>query len=85
MSEDLAKIRIVVPKGCLNKNLSIDAFDSHTRDLAYQTFIYVDGKPLLCRSFKTKQCGGETVLVLEVRPNCFEIVEKTEINPPDAV
>jgi len=74
--QETAKIKIIVPKGCTRESLSIDALDKHTRDLAYSTFIYVDGKPLLCRSFKTKMTGGERIVILEVREECFEIVEE---------
>jgi hypothetical protein len=74
MSEK-AKIKIVVPKGCKKDNLSIDALDSNTRDLAYKTFLFVDGKQLLARSFKVKEVKGEKVCVIEVMADCFEIVE----------
>lgn len=75
MSKELAKIKIVVPKGCTKTNLSVDALDKHTRDLAYSTFIYVDDKPLLCRSLKLAEKNGEKVVFLEVLADCFEIVE----------
>lgn len=74
MSEK-AKIKVVVPKGCKKESLSVDALDSNTRDLAWKTFIYVDGKQLLCRGFKIKEVKGEKVMVLEVMKECFEIVE----------
>jgi hypothetical protein len=70
MSET-AKITVTLPKGCTRTKLGVDALDKITRDLAYATHIYVDGKLLLCRSFEVK----DGHLLLKVMPECFEIVE----------
>ena len=80
MSEQTAKIKVVIPKGAKGKNLSVDALDSRTRELAWKTFIYADGAPLLCRSFKTierktEEGKIEKLLVLEIREDSWEIVE----------
>lgn len=67
---DLARIVVKLPKGCDKKSLSINALDTHTRTLALNTFLYVDGKPLLCNALKFNSNG---TLMLEVKPECFEI------------
>ena len=73
---DLAKITIKVPPGCDRTSLSFDALDSVSRDLARRTFIWVDGKQLLCRSFATKtRPDGSQVVMLEVMQECVEIVQ----------
>jgi hypothetical protein len=74
---DFAKIRVELPKGCNRKDLSIHAMDRRSRELAYDTFIYVDGKQLLCTGLKVDEdSSGGTILNLTVKPECFEIVEK---------
>ncbi len=70
-----AKIKIVVPKGCTKQSLNFYALSSHERDLARNTFIYADGRQLLCNSFKVTERNGEKVVVLEIKEECFEIVE----------
>ncbi len=61
----LAKISIRVPVGCAKTALNFDALDRITRDLARQTFVFVDGKQLLCRSFAVKtKPDGKKVNVL---------------------
>ena len=70
---DTAKITVVLPKGCTKTKLSVDALDKITRDLAYATHIYSDGKLLLCRSLELK----DGHLYLKVMPECFEIVEES--------
>jgi hypothetical protein len=68
---ETAKVIVRLPKGCKKTALSVDALDSATRDLAWQTTIEVDGKLLLCRSFKQK----DDKLMLEIMAECFEIIE----------
>jgi hypothetical protein len=75
----LAKIRIHVPPGCKRKNLSISALDRVTRELAWGTTVEIDGKTLLCRSFKTVDIEGSEFLVLEIGPECYEFLEKVEV------
>jgi len=72
-----AVIKIERPDGCDKTNLSIHALDKHTRDLAWQTFLYVEDSeeypsPLLCESIKLNEKGN---LLIEVRPECFEFVD----------
>ena len=75
-NDPLAKITIKVPHGCTKTALSFDALDKMSRDLARQTFIFADGKQLLCRSFAVRmKPSGEKVVMLEVMQDCFEIVE----------
>lgn len=71
-----AKIRIHVPPGCQRRNLSIEALDKRTRELAYGTTIEINGLPLYCLSFKTRPHGAGEILVLEVAPTCYEFIEK---------
>jgi F420-0:gamma-glutamyl ligase len=80
---DFAKIRVQLPKGCNRKALSIHSLDRRSRELAYQTFIFVDGKQLLCTSFKLVDLAEGQVLQLTVAPECFEIVETEEPRTPD--
>ena len=72
---DFAKIRVQLPKGCNRKALSIHSLDRRSRELAFETFIYVDGKQLLCTSFKLVDLDKGQVPQLTVAPECFEIVE----------
>ncbi len=77
---NLAKITVRVPKGCTKTALSFDALDSLTRDLARRTFVFVDGRQLLCRSFSVKtKPDGRKVMMLEVMDECFEIVEGEDV------
>jgi hypothetical protein len=66
---DLAKVTIYRPEGCTLKSLSINGLSKLERDLAYGTQIMVDGKVLLCSSFKLAKAG---TLILEVN-SPFEI------------
>ncbi|MBX7053944.1 MAG: hypothetical protein K1X36_03235 [Pyrinomonadaceae bacterium] len=68
---EMTKVTITLPKGCTRDTLSVNALDSKTRELAYQTLITVDGKILPCSGFKAK--GG--ALHLEVQEGFFEIAE----------
>lgn len=65
---------VQLPDNCKKNNLSVDALDSYTRELAAKTFVTVDGKPLLCRAVKFVEQGGESCLQLTIRPECFESV-----------
>jgi len=67
-------IAVQLPDNCKKNNLSIDALDSYTRELAAKTFVSVDGQPLLCRAVKFIDQGGEACLQITVRPKCFEVV-----------
>ncbi|MBK9528235.1 MAG: hypothetical protein IPO41_07925 [Acidobacteria bacterium] len=49
----------------------MNALDTKTRELAYQTLITVDGKILPCTGFKVK----DGALHLEVQQGFFEIAE----------
>ncbi|MBP9110038.1 MAG: hypothetical protein KBF83_10825 [Pyrinomonadaceae bacterium] len=49
----------------------MNALDTKTRELAYQTLITVDGKILPCTGFKVK----DGTLHLEVQQGFFEIAE----------
>lgn len=71
----VAQIKILVPKGCKKTALSVHALDSHSRDLAYDTHIFVGNRRLLCESFKVLDNGN---CLVEVRPECFEIQEDVE-------
>lgn len=72
----LAHVTIKVPKGCTKTALNFDALDKMTRDLARQTFVFVDGRQLLCRSFAVRtKPDGKKVVTLEVMEECFEIKE----------
>lgn len=64
------KVVIRLPSGCSRSALSVNALDSKTRDLAYQTLITVDGKILPCTGFSVK--NGR--LILEVQEEFFELV-----------
>ena len=75
-NNELAKITVRVPAGCKKNALSFDALDSLTRDLARQTFVFSEGKQLLCRSFSVRtRPDGRKVMLLEVMEECFEVVE----------
>lgn len=69
---ELATVKVSVPSNCKKTNLSIDTLDSYTREVANQTFVFADGKPLLCRSLKVVEQGGEKCLQVTIRPDCFE-------------
>jgi len=69
-----ATINIQFPDRCSRTNLSIDALDSHSRNLAAKTFLSVDGKLLLCRAIKFVTQGGEDCVQITVRPESFEVV-----------
>ncbi len=72
----LAKVSIRVPRGCTKTALNFDALDKLTRDLARQTFVFVDGRQLLCRSFAVRtKPDGKKVVMLEIMEDCFEISE----------
>lgn len=64
------KVVITLPAGCNRTSLNVNALDSTTRNLAYQTLITVNGKILPCSSFSVK--NGR--LILEVQEDYFEIV-----------
>ena len=68
---EMTKVRITMPMGCDRDALSVNALDSVTRELAYQTLITVNGKILPCTGFRLKNGG----LTLEVQEGFFEIVE----------
>ena len=68
---ETTKVVITVPKGCGRDGLSVNALDTVTRELAYQTLITVEGKILPCTGFKLKNGG----LMLEVQEGFFEIAE----------
>lgn len=81
--KSVAKITIRVPKGCKKTALSVDALDTLTSNLAWDTFIYADGTPLLCRSFKVvEKSNGRKVVMLEIMEECFEIVEQATKKTP---
>lgn len=67
---ETTKVVITLPSGCNRTALSVNALDSVTRELAYQTLITVDGKILPCSSFSIK--NGR--LVMEVQEDFFELV-----------
>lgn len=67
---ETTKVVITLPAGCNRTALSVNALDSTTRELAYQTLITVDGKILPCSSFSIK--NGR--LILEVQEDFFELV-----------
>lgn len=70
-------VTIRVPAGCTKTALNFDALDKMTRDLARGTFMFVDGKQLLCRSFAVRtKPDGKKVVMLEVMEECFEIIEE---------
>lgn len=76
----LAMVTIRVPKGGTKTALNFNALDKVTRDLARETFMFVDGKQLLCRSFAVRtKPDGKSVVMLEIKQECFEITE-TETN-----
>lgn len=77
---DLAKIVIQIPVGCTRRSLSMNALDERGRQLARQTFIFVDGKQLLCTAFRVEVPKGssEKVLQLTVATDCFEIYESAD-------
>ena len=68
---EMTKVTITLPKGCTRDALSVNALDSKTRDLAYQTLITVDEKILPCTGFRVK----DGALHLEVQQGFFEIAE----------
>jgi hypothetical protein len=68
---EMTKVAITLPKGCQRDTLSVNALDSKTRELAYQTLITVEGKILPCTGFKVKNGA----LHLEVQQGFFEIAE----------
>ena len=69
---ETAMVKVSVPANCKKSNLSVDALDSYTREAANKTYIFVDVKPLLCRSLKIVEQGGERCLQITIRPECFE-------------
>jgi hypothetical protein len=70
---DQAHVTVTVPKHYIRTELNIKSLDSHTRKLAQETFITVDGKMLSCYSFKVLDNG---CLSLEVTPDAFSLVQK---------
>lgn len=66
---ETTKVVITMPAGCKRTALSVNALDSKTRDLAYQTLITVDGKILPCVSFSVK--NGR--LTLEIQEEFFDL------------
>lgn len=71
-----AIVRVNLPAGCKKRELSVDALDRVTRELALKTQIEVDGKPLYCRSIKLVDSGNEPCLQIVVRPGSFELRER---------
>lgn len=72
MPEEHAQIVIQRPKGCDKTSLSINALDARTRELAFETYVRVDGKMIPCESLAVKKnAAGRTVLVLEVQDGYF--------------
>jgi hypothetical protein len=71
--KETVSVLVELPAGCKRTNLSIRALDQHTRDLAYQTFVMVEGKMLPCVGIKLLENG---VLRLDVQPGFFEIKER---------
>lgn len=69
-----AKVTVTVPTRCKRTALSINALDSHTRNMARATQITVNGAILSCASFKLTEKG---TLILEVI-DAFEIVEASK-------
>ena len=67
--KDLATVSIARPENCKKEALSLRALDSNTRNLALQTLITVNGKPLPCLGFRVMDDG---VLRLEVHPEYFQ-------------
>ena len=59
------------PNGCNKTALSLDALDAHTRELARNTYLTVNGKMLSCASFKVLENGRMQV---EVMPEAFELI-----------
>ncbi|HLA95865.1 MAG TPA: hypothetical protein VK612_09105 [Pyrinomonadaceae bacterium] len=68
---ETTKVTITLPKGCTRTALSINALDSTTRDLAYQTLITVNNKILPCTAFSIKNGN----LILEILPDFFKLIE----------
>ncbi|MBK8468135.1 MAG: hypothetical protein IPL32_20370 [Chloracidobacterium sp.] len=70
-----ATVTVILPRNCKRTNLSVDALDSNTRDLALKTNILIDGDILLCRSMKVVSQGGEECLQITVRQGSFKFAE----------
>jgi hypothetical protein len=69
--EQLAKVTIETPTD--RDALAFNALDRHSREMARETWVRVDGKILPCMSFKVAPNGN---LILEVMRDHFEIVRK---------
>jgi hypothetical protein len=73
MAEDiLTKVIIKTPKGFTRNALAYGALDSHSRELAKDTWVTVEGKILPCMSFRVKENGN---LLLEVCQPFFELTD----------
>ncbi|CAN5539271.1 hypothetical protein BH10ACI2_BH10ACI2_04870 [soil metagenome] len=68
---EMTRVTVTLPTGCKRDALSVNALDSKSRELAYQTLITVDGKILPCSGFKVKNGA----LHLEVQQGFFDIAE----------
>lgn len=75
-------VRVIVPKDCKKRNISIDALDRYTREIAEQTWVTIDDKPLLCRGLKVVEQGGEECLQLVIRAGSFEFVSESTNDAP---
>ena len=69
--KEWSKMTVTMPKGCKRDSLSLVALDRHTRNLAAQTHISVDGKNLPCLGFQLLDSG---VLRVDVHPEAVEII-----------
>lgn len=69
-------VTVDLPKGCKKTNLSIDALDSYTRELALKTTVSVGGRPVFCRAIKLVDAGNEQCLQITLRPGSFELKQE---------
>jgi hypothetical protein len=77
--ENLTYAIVFMPKNCTSRNLSVNALDSRSRELAWQTIVTVEGKILPCISAKEKtDAAGRRTLVLEVEPGYYAFQEMPE-------
>lgn len=70
---------VLHPKGCNRRSLGIEALDSRSRELAWKTYVTVEGKVLPCVAIREKdgKNGGKTLL-LEVQEGFFTFAEIEE-------
>lgn len=67
---------VLHPKGLRSRNLGIKSLDSRSRELAWKTYVTIEGRVLPCLSIKEKDNGKDgKSLFLEVQEGFYTFAE----------